>query len=168
MAAAEPGATVTADRVDLIDEHDTRRVSLGLIEQIPYTRGANTYKHLHEFGAADREERHSRLAGDRLGEKCLACPWRPDEEYTLRNPGAERREFLRVLQELDHFLQLFLGFIYARNVEERHAWARTARSEEHTSELQSPVHLVCRLLLEKKNATSRPSRMLKTKKITEV
>src|SRR5438876_5687120 len=25
-----------------------------------------------------------------------------------------------------------------------------ARSEEHTSELQSPVHLVCRLLLEKK------------------
>src|SRR6266581_19507 len=28
--------------------------------------------------------------------------------------------------------------------------ARTTRSEEHTSELQSPVHLVCRLLLEKK------------------
>src|SRR5690348_17838069 len=27
------------------------------------------------------------------------------------------------------------------------------RSEEHTSELQSPVHLVCRLLLEKKNST---------------
>src|SRR5438876_1850198 len=27
----------------------------------------------------------------------------------------------------------------------------THRSEEHTSELQSPVHLVCRLLLEKKN-----------------
>src|SRR5690348_18117182 len=29
--------------------------------------------------------------------------------------------------------------------------ARVPRSEEHTSELQSPVHLVCRLLLEKKN-----------------
>jgi len=28
--------------------------------------------------------------------------------------------------------------------------ARTNRSEEHTSELQSPDHLVCRLLLEKK------------------
>src|SRR5258708_6961711 len=27
----------------------------------------------------------------------------------------------------------------------------TYRSEEHTSELQSPDHLVCRLLLEKKN-----------------
>src|SRR5438876_11623479 len=29
--------------------------------------------------------------------------------------------------------------------------ASACRSEEHTSELQSPVHLVCRLLLEKKN-----------------
>src|SRR2546422_2136066 len=28
--------------------------------------------------------------------------------------------------------------------------ARTERSEEHTSELQSRLHLVCRLLLEKK------------------
>src|SRR5690348_18334600 len=28
-----------------------------------------------------------------------------------------------------------------------------ARSEEHTSELQSPVHLVCRLQLEKKKTT---------------
>src|SRR5690348_18164184 len=32
-------------------------------------------------------------------------------------------------------------------------FAQTARSEEHTSELQSPVHLVCRLLLEKKKKT---------------
>src|SRR6266487_7031344 len=39
-----------------------------------------------------------------------------------------------------------------------------ARSEEHTSELQSPVHLVCRLLLEKKNQTYIPSRRLKKKK----
>src|SRR2546422_6676493 len=31
----------------------------------------------------------------------------------------------------------------------RHAWTHF-RSEEHTSELQSRLHLVCRLLLEKK------------------
>src|SRR5258708_11644362 len=35
----------------------------------------------------------------------------------------------------------------------RRALARTYRSEEHTSELQSPDHLVCRLLLEKKKKT---------------
>src|SRR5258708_31345284 len=31
---------------------------------------------------------------------------------------------------------------------------RGSRSEEHTSELQSPDHLVCRLLLEKKKTTN--------------
>src|SRR5438876_9100086 len=39
------------------------------------------------------------------------------------------------LRQPDHFLDIRGG---------------RARSEEHTSELQSPVHLVCRLLLEKK------------------
>src|SRR2546429_7388680 len=34
------------------------------------------------------------------------------------------------------------------------------RSEEHTSELQSRLHLVCRLLLEKKNKTSSPTGFL--------
>src|SRR5205809_4030628 len=33
--------------------------------------------------------------------------------------------------------------------------ARSGRSEEHTSELQSRLHLVCRLLLEKKNELPR-------------
>src|SRR5438876_12189658 len=35
-------------------------------------------------------------------------------------------------------------------------FTRSARSEEHTSELQSPVHLVCRLLLEKKKKHNPP------------
>src|SRR5690348_17710912 len=34
------------------------------------------------------------------------------------------------------------------------------RSEEHTSELQSPVHLVCRLLLEKKNKKNTNTRIV--------
>src|SRR5256885_13078144 len=33
------------------------------------------------------------------------------------------------------------------------------RSEEHTSELQSPCNLVCRLLLEKKKKTPHPSNL---------
>src|SRR5207253_10026625 len=42
---------------------------------------------------------------------------------------------------------IFLVGLFNRLAEE---WARK-RSEEHTSELQSRGHLVCRLLLEKKN-----------------
>src|SRR3989442_8896181 len=37
--------------------------------------------------------------------------------------------------------------------------AHTLRSEEHTSELQSRPHLVCRLLLEKKKKPRRQSRV---------
>src|SRR2546429_6623439 len=37
-----------------------------------------------------------------------------------------------------------------------------ARSEEHTSELQSRLHLVCRLLLEKKKDTNSDNRTLPT------
>src|SRR5438876_7116577 len=38
------------------------------------------------------------------------------------------------------------------------------RSEEHTSELQSPVHLVCRLLLEKKKKKTTIRQCKQTKK----
>src|SRR5256885_3580796 len=38
--------------------------------------------------------------------------------------------------------------------------ARSTRSEEHTSELQSPCNLVCRLLLEKKKTTERPAALM--------
>src|SRR2546429_3004356 len=37
------------------------------------------------------------------------------------------------------------------------SFAPLRRSEEHTSELQSRLHLVCRLLLEKKKKTKAPS-----------
>src|SRR5690348_17765473 len=43
-----------------------------------------------------------------------------------------------------------LSFVTASYTPARHILPLMARSEEHTSELQSPVHLVCRLLLEKK------------------
>src|SRR5437763_11829443 len=41
-------------------------------------------------------------------------------------------------------------------IKARSRWASgSPRSEEHTSELQSPMYLVCRLLLEKKKKTER-------------
>src|SRR6266487_2606484 len=39
------------------------------------------------------------------------------------------------------------------------------RSEEHTSELQSPVHLVCRLLLEKKKKNQKKQSKIQIKTI---
>src|SRR5690625_6109782 len=50
--------------------------------------------------------------------------------------------------EIDTFLEQILGPLASAVT--RVAVAATARSEEHTSELQSRGHLVCRLLLENK------------------
>src|SRR5437762_14294717 len=52
-----------------------------------------------------------------------------------------------------HFTEPFAGPARFRRLGEGFGGAvasRSLRSEEHTSELQSPMYLVCRLLLEKK------------------
>src|SRR5256885_3119172 len=54
-----------------------------------------------------------------------------------------------VMQHLEQ--RFFQGRIAVRRAKIQHLRAFAAkRSEEHTSELQSPCNLVCRLLLEKK------------------
>src|SRR5437899_9434188 len=45
--------------------------------------------------------------------------------------------------------------IYTRDINKAFRAIRDIRSEEHTSELQSLRHLVCRLLLEKKKKSTR-------------
>src|SRR5690625_5837096 len=47
------------------------------------------------------------------------------------------------------FIKKFMELVVLPNIEDESERVR-ARSEEHTSELQSRGHLVCRLLLEKK------------------
>src|SRR5256885_9960731 len=57
-------------------------------------------------------------------------------------------------QHAHHFLQVALhagGHVGARLAKVLEVGGRV-RSEEHTSELQSPCNLVCRLLLEKKKS----------------
>src|SRR5438876_4776786 len=55
-----------------------------------------------------------------------------------------------VIRELGHQGPICVESVEHEGVEEPSISMVQGRSEEHTSELQSPVHLVCRLLLEKK------------------
>src|SRR5256885_9637046 len=64
-----------------------------------------------------------------------------------RHRAAEGRPYRADLERArNHLAIVAAGFARHR----RHHHDRHARSEEHTSELQSPCNLVCRLLLEKK------------------
>src|SRR5262249_10082550 len=128
VAAAEAGAAMTADRVDLVDEDDARRVLLALLEQIADAAGADADEHFDEIGAADREERNVGFTRDRAREQRLARSRRAHEEHALRDAPAELLELLRLLEELDDLLELFLRFVDAGEVWEG-AFLRRARGE---------------------------------------
>src|SRR5262245_64725781 len=94
-------------------------------------------QHLHSFP--------TRRSSDLLGS--LSRP--PAERFPPRFPALQSHGPAKSPKSRPRVL-LLLGRSYFR----RH------RSEEHTSELQSLRHLVCRRLLEKKNIRSAPVRIL--------
>src|SRR5438477_2550183 len=65
------------------------------------------------------------------------------------------RAFRRKLRHSGRFCGSLRQSLGSVGVEERTKNSHCARSEEHTSELQSHVNLVCRLLLEKKKQGKR-------------
>ena len=119
VTAAEAGAAMAADRVDLVDEDDAGRVLLALLEQVADARRADADEHLDEVRAADGEERNVRFAGDRAGQERLAGSRRPHQQDALRNAAAELLELLRLAQEVDDLLQLVLRLVDAGDVLER-------------------------------------------------
>src|SRR5258708_10099406 len=100
---------------------------------------------------ADRKSERSCTSAVRIpfvsSRSNLACPsittWRAVDSHA---PGCQRRSQrpYRALFEKVWGQQAFAI-----------RWPGDVRSEEHTSELQSPDHLVCRLLLEKKKTSLR-------------
>src|SRR5438876_7738759 len=66
-----------------------------------------------------------------------------------RPPRSTLFPYTTLFRSRDHLAPAHGGEQRAQ-LRRRVAQLRSLRSEEHTSELQSPVHLVCRLLLEKK------------------
>src|SRR5207244_8946521 len=101
------------------------------------------------------------VVGDRLQECQLVAVER------ARLPGDQRHDAPDPVVHSDR--QRELGVIAAGGDPlsyrgREHARARQ-RSEEHTSELQSPDHLVCRLLLEKKKKKQKSQRNVSTEMV---
>ena len=119
VSAAEACAAMAADRVNFIDEDDAGRVLLALLEQVANAARADADEHLDEVRTGNREERNVRFAGNGARQQGLARSRRPDEQHALRNASAELLEFLRILQEVDDLVKLFLGFVDSGHVLER-------------------------------------------------
>src|SRR5687768_7053216 len=88
------------------------------------------------------------LKGERcFGPKCAI----ERRNYPPGDHGQRRRKLSEYANQLkEKQKSRYIYGVLERQFRKHYATADRGRSEEHTSELQSRLHLVCRLLLEKK------------------
>src|SRR5437016_9022681 len=104
-------------------------------------RRAGVSTHPVELGTGPRHR--GRQHAPRLRARCRRAPEDRGRDVSGESRVAARAREARLPAAWPHRLQGRAGCVLRR-------YARDARSEEHTSELQSLTNLVCRLLLEKK------------------
>src|SRR2546429_3364493 len=111
---------------------------------------------LLSIGASGATVQHFNLNGP---QQCyakgdyLVCVIASGEENAVQAPSGN---FNAEINGTSSFVASYQGAVVATGTDVIHEHVLytsdfTVRSEEHTSELQSRLHLVCRLLLEKKN-----------------
>lgn len=94
VTAAQARAALSADRVDFVDENDTRHIVFRLVEQVAHTRRADADEHFDKVTAAYAEKRHVRLACDRFCKQRLTGARRTNEQNALGNSRADIDELL--------------------------------------------------------------------------
>merc|ERR1711943_15465 len=124
VTAANAGTSGSTDGIDFIDENDARRVLLRFLEQVSHSRGTHANKHFDKLGTGDGKEWDAGFTRDGLGEQSLTGAWRTDEQNAFRDLRADGGKSFRLLQKLDNFHEILLGFVDTGNVVERHARVR--------------------------------------------
>ena len=124
VTAAQAGAALATDGVDLVDKDDRGRLRLGLFEQVAHAGSAHAHEHLHKVGAGDGEERHARLTGNGLGEQRLTGARRAYQQNTARNLGTQLAVAVGVDQKVANLLELLHGLLDAGDVLELYLGAR--------------------------------------------
>src|SRR5207253_5670076 len=111
---------ILAARIDRLPAEDKRLLQTASVigKDVPFAL-------LHAVAEAEEEAVHRGLVHLQAGEFLYETRLFPDAEYTFKHALTHEVTYGTLLHE-----------------------RRKARSEEHTSELQSRGHLVCRLLLE--------------------
>ncbi len=88
VAAAKSCAAMTTDCINLVNEDDTRRVLLSLLEEVAHAGCADADEHFNKVRAGDGEERHVGFARDCARQQSLACARRPHHEHAFGNAPA--------------------------------------------------------------------------------
>ena len=116
MSAAQPRSTMAAHSVDLIDEHNTRGILLGVFKEVPHPAGAYAHEHLHKIRSADAVKRYAGLSRYRAGQKGLSRAGRAYQQHALGNPSSQACKFSGILKKIHNLLQLILFLVSAGNI----------------------------------------------------
>ena len=116
MSAAKPRSPVASHRINFINKDDTGCVLLPLHKEIPDPGGPHTDKHFHKIRPTDTEKGDIRFPRDGLGKERFPRSGRPHQENPLRDAAPEAGKFLRILEEFDDLLKLFLGLFDPRHI----------------------------------------------------
>ena len=119
MPTAQTGSPMATHSVNLINEDNTRRLLLGLLEHIAHPGGAYADEHLDKVRAGNREERHLGFTGNRLSQQGFTRTGLAHHENTSGNAPTQLLEPARITQKLDQFLHIFLRLFHPRDVSER-------------------------------------------------
>ena len=119
VSAAEAGAALAADGVDLVDEYDSRSDLLCLVEQVAHTRCADADIKLNKVGTGNGQKLHARFACNRFCEQGLTCSRGAYKQNALGYSCAHLGKRFRILEEFDKLLKLCLFLIGACNVVKR-------------------------------------------------
>ena len=98
-----------SQRVNFVNEYDTRRLFLRLRKQVTHPRGAYTYKHLNKARPAHGKERHFCLAGNGFSEQGFSGARRADQQDPLGIFPPSLWYFFRSFEIINNLLKLFLG-----------------------------------------------------------
>src|SRR5437879_8559704 len=125
--------------------------AMTVMSAVGMSRQETKMKILHTFSHSQRPKKRIGnvklpfMSPDRIArnDPPISVPSMP-----LPLPRARFRSITATSRAQNHLLRVtILGY----TIIQRNVFSAVRRSEEHTSELQSPMYLVCRLLLEKKN-----------------
>src|SRR3712207_3651045 len=161
-AVADPGRLVLG-----VDHHHVAHVDGRLLRDDPALLGAALGRAdggvlLHAPHALDQDALDLRVGGDDATLRTLVLAGQDDDGVTLldlhrRRPLVVSHGSQHLRSERDDPHEALVAELPADRAEDARTArvAAVARSEEHTSELQSRQYLVCRLLLEKKKNNCR-------------
>ena len=110
------GISFLTDGIDLIDEHDTGCLFLGLLKEVTNLGCTHAHEHLHKFRAGDGEERHICFTGHGLSQHGLAGTGRAYKQHTLGHSCTDFLVLAGVMEIIHDFRQTFLGLVNAFHI----------------------------------------------------